>query len=102
MVNPSINQIVFNLTKVLGGLPTHHPVRDFNCSCSLQCNFATGSFISGNVSRNVKRSVFFPVSRTRSVAKEYLLKSIVDEKFGQNYPFFDLIVDEAYFDTAPS
>ena len=45
---------------------------------------------------------FFPVSRTRSPAKESLLKSIVDEKFGQNYPFFDLIVDEAYFDTPPS
>ena len=45
---------------------------------------------------------FFPVSRTRSVAKESLLKTIVDEKFGQNYQFFDLIVDEAYFDTPPS
>ena len=101
MVNPSINQIVFNLTKVLGGLPTHHPVRDFNCSCSLQCNFATGSFISENVSCNVKRR-FFPVSRTRSVAKESLLKFIIDEKFGQSYQFFDLIVDEAYFDTPPS
>ena len=45
---------------------------------------------------------FFPVSRTWSVAKESLLKFIVDEKFGQNYQFFDLIVDEAYFDTPPS
>ena len=45
---------------------------------------------------------FFPVSRTRSVAKESLLKSIVVDKFGQSYQFFDLIVDEAYFDTPPS